>query len=460
MQGTYIQEGREIDYTPSAAVVAGQVVVQGPLVGIAKVAIAAGKLGALSVSGIFDVDQNAEIITAGASVYWDADGTSVSGTAGAGAATATASGNTFMGFAQALTAATDSYVRIALRSAETTAGGVATATSITGTASTLPIAGLQAAQGGTATVAGGVSTADANAGGAASLTGGRAGAEGVGGAATVAGGLGGTTSGTGGAAALAGGAAASAAGNAVGGAASVTGGIGKGNLAGGAVAVTGGVGGATGAGGLVAVAGGTGGATSGTGGVVSLTGGAAHGSATNAAGGAASIVGGAGKGTGVGGAVAVTGGAAAGSGAGGNVTLTPGTSGSGIAGGVIIRGDAFFAQDAATAESAGAQTIAAADFVNGIVVHTVTTGATLTTPTGAQIAAVLPAGVTTGDAFRFHVITVGTGSDDISTLTAGDGDVTFVGNVTVGPDAAGTCGYGTWIFRMTGATTFVGYRVG
>ena len=95
-----------------------------------------------------------------------------------------------------------------------------------------------------------------------------------------------------------------------------------------------------------------------------------------------------------------------------------------------------------------------------IVVHTVTTGATLTTPTGAQIAAVLPAGVTTGDAFRLHVITVGTGSDDIATLTAGDGDVTFVGNVTVGPDASTFNGYGSWIFRMTGATTFVGYRVG
>jgi hypothetical protein len=105
-------------------------------------------------------------------------------------------------------------------------------------------------------------------------------------------------------------------------------------------------------------------------------------------------------------------------------------------------------------------TIAAADFVNGIVVHTVTGASALSTPTGAQIAAVLPAGVTTGDAFRFHVITVGAGGDDISTLTAGDGDVTFVGNVTVGPDASTFNGFGSWIFRMTGATTFVGYRVG
>jgi hypothetical protein len=119
-------------------------------------------------------------------------------------------------------------------------------------------------------------------------------------------------------------------------------------------------------------------------------------------------------------------------------------------------------QDAATAEADGAQTIAAADFVNGIVVHTVTGASALSTPTGAQIAAVLPAGVTTGDAFRLHVITVGAGADDISTLTAGDGDVTFVGNVTVGPDdgTTATNGFGSWIFRMTGATSFVGYRVG
>ena len=137
-----------------------------------------------------------------------------------------------------------------------------------------------------------------------------------------------------------------------------------------------------------------------------------------------------------------------------------GTNATLITGGAIIRGDTFFAQDAHTSETDAANAIAATDFVNGIVVHTVSTGRTLTTPTGAQIAAVLPTGVTTGDAFRLHVITIGTGADDISTLTAGDGNVTFIGNVTVGPDASTFNGYGTWIFRMTGATSFVGYRVG
>jgi hypothetical protein len=127
-----------------------------------------------------------------------------------------------MGFAEALTAGTDTTVTVALRSAETVAGGVATATSITGTASTFPVAGLTAAQGGSLSVAGGTSSTAGNAGGAVALTGGTPGVTGVGGAAAVAGGIGGATSGTGGAASLAGGA--GTAGNANGGAVSVLGG--------------------------------------------------------------------------------------------------------------------------------------------------------------------------------------------------------------------------------------------
>lgn len=222
MQAIFIQPGREIDYTPGSAVIAGQVVVQANLVGIAKTAIAANTLGSLSVAGIFDVVQAAEIITAGSPVYWDADGNPVGGTVGTGAATGTAASNTFMGFAQALTAAADSTVRVALRSAETVAGGVATATSITGTASTLPVTGLSAAQGGTVVLLGGASSTGGNAGGAVSLTGGVPGVTGAGGAATVAGGAGGATSGTGGAVVVSGGA--GTAGNAVGGAVTIRGG--------------------------------------------------------------------------------------------------------------------------------------------------------------------------------------------------------------------------------------------
>ena len=221
-QGTYIQAGVYVDYTPSGAVDAGEVVVQSNLVGIATEAIAASTLGALAVKGIFDVNQNAEVIVAGDAVYWDANGDSVGGTTGAGCATADASGNTFMGFCQTLTADDDDDVRIALASAEVVAGGIATVASLTGTASTLPIAGLEAAQGGAVSTTGGASTTAGNAGGAVALVGGTPGLTGVGGAASVTGGIGGATSGSGGAVALAGGAGTN--GNADGGAVSVLGG--------------------------------------------------------------------------------------------------------------------------------------------------------------------------------------------------------------------------------------------
>ena len=221
-QGTYIQEGVYVDYTPTGAVEAGKVVVQQNLVGIATEAIAAATLGALAVKGIFDVNQNAEIIVAGDAVYWDANGDSVGGIAGEGCATAIATGNTFIGFAQTLTAAIDEEVRIALSSAEVVSGGVATATSVTGTASTLPVAGLSAAQGGAVSSTGGTSSTAGNAGGASSIAGGIPGTTGVGGAASVTGGIGGATSGTGGAASVAGGAGTN--GNANGGATSIFGG--------------------------------------------------------------------------------------------------------------------------------------------------------------------------------------------------------------------------------------------
>ena len=70
----FIQDGNTIDYTPGADVSAGDVVVQGDLVGIAKLDIAADTLGALAATGVFDVPKTAgvgEAIAAGAKVYWD-----------------------------------------------------------------------------------------------------------------------------------------------------------------------------------------------------------------------------------------------------------------------------------------------------------------------------------------------------------------------------------------------------
>lgn len=70
----FIHDGNAIDYTPVGAVAAGDVVVQNDLVGIAKLDIAAGELGALSVTGVFDLPKTVgvgEAIGAGAKVYWD-----------------------------------------------------------------------------------------------------------------------------------------------------------------------------------------------------------------------------------------------------------------------------------------------------------------------------------------------------------------------------------------------------
>lgn len=74
---TYVHQGETIDYTPSADVSVGDVVVQGELVGVAQHDIAANELGALTVAGVFDFPKASGDggIAAGALCYWDvADG--------------------------------------------------------------------------------------------------------------------------------------------------------------------------------------------------------------------------------------------------------------------------------------------------------------------------------------------------------------------------------------------------
>lgn len=69
----FVQQGEQIDYTPSADVAAGDVVVQGDLVGIARTPIPAGTPGSLAVAGVFDLSKaSATEFAAGAKVYWDA----------------------------------------------------------------------------------------------------------------------------------------------------------------------------------------------------------------------------------------------------------------------------------------------------------------------------------------------------------------------------------------------------
>ena len=69
----YVQDGDSIDYTPSADVAAGAVVVQTDLVGVAKRAIPANTPGSLVVSGVFDFPKPTGPGTgtsAGTLMYW------------------------------------------------------------------------------------------------------------------------------------------------------------------------------------------------------------------------------------------------------------------------------------------------------------------------------------------------------------------------------------------------------
>ena len=103
MKATYVQRGEYIDIVPESKVNAGDVVVQGDLVGISKLDIEAGKLGAIATTGVYDVEKGNETFAAGAKAYWDG-----------GKATTTAEGNTRIGLAVQAADATSPTVRILL----------------------------------------------------------------------------------------------------------------------------------------------------------------------------------------------------------------------------------------------------------------------------------------------------------------------------------------------------------
>jgi predicted RecA/RadA family phage recombinase len=90
-QTTFIQEGRQIEFTPTVAVAAGQVVVNGDLVGVALGPVAANTPGTFAVDGVFEFPKQSGVGTAmtlGALLYWDSANQR---------ATATAAGNKLIG---------------------------------------------------------------------------------------------------------------------------------------------------------------------------------------------------------------------------------------------------------------------------------------------------------------------------------------------------------------------------
>ncbi len=71
-------EGKYVNCTPTVDVAAGEVVAQGDLVGVAPVAIPAGRTGHVAVRGIVRVPKQPGVsIPAGTRVYWDVTSGSV-----------------------------------------------------------------------------------------------------------------------------------------------------------------------------------------------------------------------------------------------------------------------------------------------------------------------------------------------------------------------------------------------
>jgi predicted RecA/RadA family phage recombinase len=104
----FVSEGRAIDYTPTADVAAGDVVVQADLVGVARTPIAANTLGSLAIVGLFDFPKASEAgtgIAAGVKAYWDS---------AAKVVTATVGTNKYLGKTTRAAADGDATVRVRL----------------------------------------------------------------------------------------------------------------------------------------------------------------------------------------------------------------------------------------------------------------------------------------------------------------------------------------------------------
>ncbi len=108
MDARYVQRGDAIDHTPEADVAAGDIVVLADkLVGIAKLDIKAGELGALALTGVYEVAKaSGTAFAAGAEVGWNpTDGKAVA---------AGSSGSVKLGHAVTAADAADAFVHVRL----------------------------------------------------------------------------------------------------------------------------------------------------------------------------------------------------------------------------------------------------------------------------------------------------------------------------------------------------------
>ena len=106
-EARFVQRGDAVDYIPAVDLPAGTIVVAGDLVGVTRLAIKAGELGALATVGVFDVVKGDGVALAfafGAPVFWNPTTKKV--------AAATAAGFVPLGKAVADSAADAEIVRV------------------------------------------------------------------------------------------------------------------------------------------------------------------------------------------------------------------------------------------------------------------------------------------------------------------------------------------------------------
>ena len=116
MMAVFVQRGETVDFTPSRDVDAGEVLVFGGLPGVVKTHVKAGALGALALTGVYDVEKDAFAVSAGDRLFWD-DARHL--------ATTTAAGGVFLGLAAANSPASSPRARVILNFGQSGLGGAA-----------------------------------------------------------------------------------------------------------------------------------------------------------------------------------------------------------------------------------------------------------------------------------------------------------------------------------------------
>ena len=114
MMAVFVQRGESVDFTPSRDVEAGEVLVFGGLPGVVKTPVRAGALGALALTGVYDVEKDGSEVRAGDRLFWDG---------ARGPATAASAGGVSLGLAAANSPASSPRARAILNFGQSGMGG-------------------------------------------------------------------------------------------------------------------------------------------------------------------------------------------------------------------------------------------------------------------------------------------------------------------------------------------------